>query len=397
MNSSNILVDEDMEFEECYTLGEFLFKGHFGDIWTCTELETSTKNAVKIKTLNEETHTLREGVIWRRLKHRNIIELIRIFKTPLKQYLVTEYVDGGNLFDQVVNFTTYTERDACYFMKQLFEVLSYLREKQVIHRDIKTDNLIIKKSSYGEILKLTDFGLAVRLGKGEKEIKIEPNGAPLHLAPETILEKPVSYGVDVWGAGIIFFTLIGGYPPFWNERPEKLYADIVTKGIQMTPTFWDNVSDKAKDLIHSLLDKNPDDRITAKNALQHPWILEHEEIPRMHRKKTVEKLKEFNARRKLKGAIFTVQTLYRMKSPSKRSSSHGGTTGSLEVASTKEPDRRASTSILDSNNNCSEKRQRSSIIGKTGHTDLPNQRKLSEVKVKFQPVHLVISLNEESE
>ena len=383
-------INQEMQFYDCFQLGDFINQGQFGDIYKCIDNETKKTYTVKVKDhilYDDNANSSREGTIWRRLKHRNIVELLRVFRNPTKQYLVMEDIDDGNLFDQVVNFTTYTENDACYFMKQLFEVLTYLREKQVIHRNIRSDNLLLKQGSYGEVLKLTDFDLAIRLKKGEEMVTVEPNGVPLHVAPETILEKPVGFAVDTWAAGIILYTLLGGYPPFWNERPEKLYAEIITKGINMTTPFWDNVSPNAKDLISKLLDKSPVNRIDAEKALKHPWIIEHENIPKMHRRKTVEKLKEFNARRKLRGAIFMVQTLYRMKTP-KRSSSHGGNSNHIKHV---EPDRRASTSIINSR---SQYPRRSSVISETNHEDLPNERKLSEVKIKYQPIQLVINLSD---
>lgn len=364
---------EKMQFDDHYDVSIFLNKGHFGDVYRCFEKSTGNEFAVKIITFRTNTdgnriHSSREGAIWRRLKHRNIVELIRIFRTPTEHYLVMENVKDGNLFDQVVNFTTYTERDACHFMRQLLETLVYLREKRIIHRDIRTDNLLVKQSRYGEILKLSDFGLAMRLEKGQKFVKVEANGAPLHLAPETILEKPVNYAVDAWSAGVILFTLLGGYPPFWNEKLETLYADIITRDVRMSSPYWDNVSHHAKELILGLLDKNPITRITAETALNHPWIDIHTEIPKMHRRKTVEKLKEFNARRKLRGAIFTVQTIYRMQSP-KRSSYDGTKNRKVSVG----------TRLF----KITEQERRSSVAT-TIHKDLSNRRKVSEVNVLLQ-------------
>eukprot|EP00111_Clytia_hemisphaerica_P015208 TCONS_00044852-protein len=150
-SQSSVYSDDDITngiyFDDVYDMSVFLYKGQFGDTYRCIERESGNKYAVKILPKagtgyeNPGVRFSREGTIWRRLKHKNVIELVRIFNTPKEQFLVTEFVKDGKLFDQLPSYTTYTERDAAFFMKQLFEGLSYLRKRRVVHRCLTTENI----------------------------------------------------------------------------------------------------------------------------------------------------------------------------------------------------------------------------------------------------------------
>ncbi|XP_065143767.1 calcium/calmodulin-dependent protein kinase type II subunit alpha isoform X8 [Paramisgurnus dabryanus] len=137
-------------------------------------------------------------------------------------------------------------------------------------------------------------------------------GTPGYLSPEVLRKDPYGKAVDLWACGVILYILLVGYPPFWDEDQHRLYQQIKAGAYDFPSPEWDTVTPEAKDLINKMLTMNPSKRITAADALKHPWISHRSTVAScMHRQETVECLKKFNARRKLKGAILTTMLVTR--------------------------------------------------------------------------------------
>ena len=171
----------------------------------------------------------------------------------------------------LLNFAL-AEYDA--FILQLLQALNYLHGKRIVHRDVKADNLLISRSKHSDhvTVKLADFGLARKLPEHSDVIGCDAAGAPLFLAPETILEEPIGQPVDLWSCGVILFILLAGYPPFWSSNDEKLLLSILQGNYSMPSPYWNKVSNEAKDLVQRLLVVEPGHRLTASEALSHPWM-----------------------------------------------------------------------------------------------------------------------------
>ena len=335
-SQSSIYSDDDvtammasgMYFDDLYDMSVFLYKGHFGDTYRCVERETGTKYAVKVlppvdveNSKNSSSGTAnfsREGAIWRRLKHKNIAQLCRIFSTPKEQFLVTEYVKDGKLFDQLPQMycQSYTEHDVCSIIKQLLEGLAFLRKRRVINRCLTTENILVKQLDNGEnVLKISDFSFALRLERGQKYIKTESQGVPLFVSPEVLLENPINYGVDSWAAGVIFYILLTGQPPFWNEKLEVMYRDILTRPITTDVALsavLRGVSPYAKDVLTGLLDKNMKSRLSPDSALNHSWFKGNSAVSSGSRLDgAFEKLsKNFNQIRNTQDRLFEVKNIF---------------------------------------------------------------------------------------
>ncbi|XP_011864433.1 PREDICTED: calcium/calmodulin-dependent protein kinase type II alpha chain [Vollenhovia emeryi] len=262
-------------FSDNYDLKEELGKGAFSVVRRCVQKSTGHEFAAKIintkKLSNRDFQKLeREARICRKLQHPNIVRLHDSIQEENFHYLVFDLVTGGELFEDIVAREFYSEADASHCIQQILESVHHCHHNGVVHRDLKPENLLLASKAKGAAVKLADFGLAIEV-QGEAQAWYGFAGTPGYLSPEVLKKEPYGKPVDI-------------YP-----SPE-----------------WDTVTPEAKNLINQMLTVNPGKRITASEALKHPWICQRERVASVvHRQETVDCLKKFNARRKLKGAILT--------------------------------------------------------------------------------------------
>ncbi|KRY31411.1 Calcium/calmodulin-dependent protein kinase type II alpha chain, partial [Trichinella spiralis] len=289
-------------FSDNYELREELGKGAFSVVRRCVQSSTGLEFAAKIintkKLSARDFQKLeREARICRKLQHPNIVRLHDSIQEEGFHYLVFDLVTGGELFEDIVAREFYSEADASHCIQQILESVAYCHVNSVVHRDLKPENLLLASKAKGAAVKLADFGLAIEV-QGDQEAWFGFAGTPGYLSPEVLKKEPYGKPVDVWACGVILYILL--YP-----SPE-----------------WDTVTPEAKNLINCMLTVNPRKRITADQALKHPWICQRERVAALvHRQDTVDCLKKFNARRKLKGAILTTMIATRNLSKIKNSAS----------------------------------------------------------------------------
>uniref|UniRef100_A0A0B7B7T1 calcium/calmodulin-dependent protein kinase n=2 Tax=Arion vulgaris TaxID=1028688 RepID=A0A0B7B7T1_9EUPU len=298
------------KFSDIYELKEELGKGAFSIVKRCVQKASGLEFAAKIintKKLSARDHQKleREARICRLLKHTNIVRLHDSIQDEGFHYLVFDLVTGGELFEDIVAREFYSEVDASHCMQQILESVSYCHQHGIVHRDLKPENLLLASKAKGAAVKLADFGLAIEV-QGEQQAWFGFAGTPGYLSPEVLRKDPYGKPVDIWACGVVLYILLVGYPPFWDEDQHRLYAQIKAGAYDYPSPEWDTVTPEAKNLINSMLNVNPAKRINASEALKHPWICQRERIAAVvHRQETVDCLKKFNARRKLKGAILT--------------------------------------------------------------------------------------------
>ncbi|XP_035209694.1 calcium/calmodulin-dependent protein kinase type II alpha chain-like [Stegodyphus dumicola] len=192
-----------------------------------------------------------------------------------------------------------------YELENILERLFMNNAKQIWIKQFFPENLLLASKEKGAAVKLADFGLAIEV-QGEQQAWYGFAGTPGYLSPEVLKKEPYGKPVDIWACGVILYILLVGYPPFWDEDQHRLYAQIKAGAYDYPSPEWDTVTPEAKNLINNMLTVNPSKRITASEALKHPWICQRERVAStLHRQETVDCLKKFNARRKLKGAILT--------------------------------------------------------------------------------------------
>ncbi|KAM9841380.1 calcium/calmodulin-dependent protein kinase type II subunit beta isoform 2-T2 [Aulostomus maculatus] len=303
-------------FTDEYQLYEELGKGAFSVVRRCVKLCTGQEYAAKIintKKLSARDHQKleREARICRLLKHSNIVRLHDSISEEGFHYLLFDLVTGGELFEDIVAREYYSEADASHCIHQILDSVSYTHQHDIVHRDLKPENLLLASKCKNAAVKLADFGLAIEV-QGDQQAWFGFAGTPGYLSPEVLRKEAYGKPVDIWACGVILYILLVGYPPFWDEDQHKLYQQIKAGAYDFPSPEWDTVTPEAKNLINQMLTINPAKRITAQEALKHPWVCQRSTVASMmHRQETVECLKKFNARRKLKGAILTTMLVSR--------------------------------------------------------------------------------------
>ncbi|XP_054062983.1 calcium/calmodulin-dependent protein kinase type II subunit gamma isoform X2 [Rissa tridactyla] len=297
-------------------------RGAFSVVRRCVKKSSSQEYAAKIintKKLSARDHQKleREARICRLLKHPNIVRLHDSISEEGFHYLVFDLVTGGELFEDIVAREYYSEADASHCIHQILESVNHIHQHDIVHRDLKPENLLLASKCKGAAVKLADFGLAIEV-QGEQQAWFGFAGTPGYLSPEVLRKDPYGKPVDIWACGVILYILLVGYPPFWDEDQHKLYQQIKAGAYDFPSPEWDTVTPEAKNLINQMLTINPAKRITADQALKHPWVCQRSTVASMmHRQETVECLRKFNARRKLKGAILTTMLVSRNFSAAK--------------------------------------------------------------------------------
>uniref|UniRef100_H3DDV8 calcium/calmodulin-dependent protein kinase n=1 Tax=Tetraodon nigroviridis TaxID=99883 RepID=H3DDV8_TETNG len=306
-------------FTDEYQLYEELGKGAFSVVRRCVKLCTGQEYAAKIintKKLSARDHQKleREARICRLLNTPTSLP-VRLHDSISEEgfhYLLFDLVTGGELFEDIVAREYYSEADASHCIQQILEAVLHCHQMGVVHRDLKPENLLLASKCKNAAVKLADFGLAIEV-QGDQQAWFGFAGTPGYLSPEVLRKEAYGKPVDIWAcAGVILYILLVGYPPFWDEDQHKLYQQIKAGAYDFPSPEWDTVTPEAKNLINQMLTINPAKRITAQEALKHPWVCQRSTVASMmHRQETVECLKKFNARRKLKGAILTTMLVSR--------------------------------------------------------------------------------------
>ncbi|XP_037617526.1 peripheral plasma membrane protein CASK-like isoform X7 [Sebastes umbrosus] len=319
------MADDDVLFEDVYELCEVIGKGPFSVVRRCINRDTGQQFAVKIVDVASFTSSpglstedlKREASICHMLKHPHIVELLETYSSDGMLYMVFEYMDGADLCFEIVKRAdagfVYSEAVASHYMRQILEALRYCHDNNVIHRDVKPHCVLLASKENSAPVKLGGFGVAIQLGESGL-VAGGRVGTPHFMAPEVVKREPYGKPVDVWGCGVILFILLSGCLPFYGTK-ERLFEAIIKGKYKMNPRQWAHISESAKDLVRRMLMLDPAERITVYEALNHPWLKERDRYAyKIHLPETVEQLRKFNARRKLKGAVLAAVSSHKFNS-----------------------------------------------------------------------------------
>lgn len=295
-----------------------LGSGHFAEV-----LEGKVKNTnerVAIKCIDKKKLSrsdlkavFREAQLLKKIKHKHVIRLYDYYDESLNFFIVTELLEGGELFDRIVSKEQYNEKDAATVVEIIATALAYCHENGVVHRDIKPENLLLVSKYDDTSLKLADFGFAAEVKEEHSGLKT-PCGTPGYCAPEIITGKRYDKAVDLWSLGVVTFILLGGYPPFYDKDQKRLLQKIASGNYEFDPMMWNDVSKDAKSLIRGLLQTNPKKRLTTTRVLKHPWIAKSQMGSSYAQLATAQEgLKEYQMQRKLKLAVNTLGVLAKLE------------------------------------------------------------------------------------
>ena len=292
-----------------YALGKTIGKGSFGQVRLAIHKATKQVRAVKIlKKSNIDMQNLYDEVtILSKISHPSIMQIYEIFEDNLNVYIISEYCQGGELFEIITKKGSLSEREACIIMKQLMSAICYCYENKIVHRDLKPENILIDKLEDLKI-KIIDWGCAKRIKKNEKLNQIE--GSTYYIAPE-VLRGEYNEKCDIWACGVIFYILLCGYPPFNGDSDEEIFAATLKGEFVFPDEEWILVSEDAKNLIKKMLTMNIEQRISALESLQDIWFKNNEsknESDHNLAKSALSNMKRFKRNRKLEKATIAFIT-----------------------------------------------------------------------------------------
>lgn len=290
-----------------YDVKALIGRGSFSRVVRVEHKGTKQQYAIKMIDVNKrEGRDVCESElrVLRRVRHPYIVQLFEVFEAPDKFYMVMELAQGGELFDRIIARGSFSERDAVKVLNMILEAVRYLHALGITHRDLKPENLLYYHPGNDSKLLLTDFGLASTRRSGDDVTMTTTCGTPEYIAPEVLLRKAYTSAVDGWAVGVITYILLSGTMPFDHEDKSVLFSTIIEGKHNFNAEPWPQVSQPAKDFVQAFLTVNPNQRMTASQALKHAWIVNHsaQSNKNLHRSISQNLLKRASSRNSNKSA-----------------------------------------------------------------------------------------------
>ena len=276
LNNDVIVSGNEINPEKIYIKIQLLGSGAFGEVWLVHHKDLDRDFAMKMikkrkNKSNDEKEILNEIAILKTLDHPKILKVIDFYSTPKKYYIITEYCPEGELFNEIIKIGKFDEGHAAFIINQILKAITYCHKMNIIHRDIKPENIMITNREKNGCLqvKLIDFGTAKIFEKGQEENRYV--GSSYYMAPE-IIKRKYDEKCDLWSIGVVLYILLTGRPPFDGNDDDEIIEN-VKKGVFDKWSYpFPLLSEQAKDLIFKLLQYDPKKRISAEQALEHPWF-----------------------------------------------------------------------------------------------------------------------------
>ncbi|XP_072222877.1 caM kinase-like vesicle-associated, like [Leuresthes tenuis] len=272
--------DSISDVTDKYEFGQVLRAKEFCELCLAKDRQTDKVFVCK-KFLKKDGRKVRKAakneiMILKLVNHPNILQLIDAFETRKEYFIIQELATGGDVFDWILDQGNYTERDASNVIRQVLEAVAYIHSLNIVHRNLKLENLMYYTENNHKKVVLRDFYLS----RFENGSITEPCGTPEYLAPEVVARHRYGRPVDCWAVGVIMYILLSGNPPFYDETEEEntdlhnriIFCRIVAGDFEFDSPYWDDISPAAKELVCRLMDVDQMLRITAQDALWHEWI-----------------------------------------------------------------------------------------------------------------------------
>ena len=274
LNNDVIVSDSGVDPEKVYQRIQLIGEGAFGEVWQVRHKVLGKDFAMKIIEKSPQCKAkeiINEINILKTLDHPNILKILDFHLTDNKIYIITDFCSEGELYHEIKRKKQFSEAETAFIIHQILSAIRYCHKMRVIHRDIKPENIMITgKENNGCLhVKLIDFGTAKIFEEGNMQRGLV--GSSYYIAPE-IIKGRYDEECDVWSIGVIMYIMLTGVPPFYGSDDDSILNQVSNGKYDTTIESYVALSDNAKDLITKLLKYNPSERITARNALNHPWF-----------------------------------------------------------------------------------------------------------------------------
>ena len=287
-----------------YIMGKSIGTGAFGTVRLCIHKATRQTRACKIlKKATQDIKALQEEVeILSKLSHPNIMQLYEVYNDKTNFYIVSEFCQGGELFDAISKKGNFNENEASKIMKQVLSAITYSYQNNIVHRDLKPENILLEDKGNDSIIKIIDWGCAKNFNKNEK--LTNKDGTPYYIAPE-VIEGNYDEKCDIWSCGVILYIMLCGYPPFDGESEEEILDKVKKGSFEFPKEEWKNISKDAIDLIEKMLTFESNKRISALECLRHNWFIKNKNkgiSDKKTAKNIISNMKKFKRGKKLEQA-----------------------------------------------------------------------------------------------
>ena len=274
---SNVFISKGaLNPDDIYMKEKILGKGSYGVVYLVKHKQLHRYFAMKIitkrnKSKTDEQTIMNEINILKKLDHPNILKINDFYSLKNEYNIITEYCQEGELFNEIRAYAPFNEPIAGYYMKQILTAVCYCHGMNVLHRDLKPENILIVKRAKNRChpIKIIDFGTAKVFSKGKNENLLI--GSSYYIAPE-VLSRNYTEKCDLWSCGVIMYILLTGRPPFGGSNDEEIISRIKRGKYDLVKYPWGIISKEAKDLMKCLIEQNPSKRLSAEQALKHPWF-----------------------------------------------------------------------------------------------------------------------------
>uniref|UniRef100_UPI0037E88E87 caM kinase-like vesicle-associated protein n=1 Tax=Semicossyphus pulcher TaxID=241346 RepID=UPI0037E88E87 len=306
-----------------YDLGQIVKSEEFCEIFRAKDKTTMKMYTCK-KFLKKDGRKVRKAakneiLILKMVKHPNILQLVDVFETKKEYFLFLELATGREVFDWILDQGYYSERDTSNVVRQVLEAVAYLHSLNIVHRNLKLENLVYYNRLKHSKIVISDFHLA----KLENGLIKDPCGTPEYLAPEVVGRQRYGRPVDCWATGVIMYILLSGNPPFYDETDDddyenhdkNLFRKILAGDYEFDSPYWDDISDSAKSLVARLMEVDQDQRLTAQEAINHEWISGGAASDKNIKENVCAQIEKNFARAKWKKAVRVTTIMKRLRAP----------------------------------------------------------------------------------
>ncbi|KAM3132738.1 hypothetical protein pb186bvf_015166 [Paramecium bursaria] len=294
----NFVTLKQRNWEDHYQIGSLLGKGSYGHVRQVGIIRAMKSIKKTCLILEDQQRMLSDINILKTLDHPNIVRVYEFFQDDTHYHIITEYLSGGELFSKIKQNSHFSERITADYMRQILRAVSHCHEKQIVHRDLKPENIIFSNEWQ---LKIIDFGTS-RQFDGSTFMR-KRLGTPYYIAPE-VLSQEYNEKADVWSCGVIMYILLCGYPPFAGRTDQDTLKKVKEGKLLFDVNDWSLISNQAQDLVKKMLTLDPKQRLSAKQALTHQWVLNNTQ-PNFLNKQALGNLIKFQAQSHFQKAMIS--------------------------------------------------------------------------------------------